>query len=212
MVSASQVISGRENGIRRSAARPRSWPVGVLRACSLSLSLRFTQGFERQFTQNCQNCVTHNIANGKNLFFIFLFYVVVCTRLVLGLVHWNASVFWTLGWCSSMETWCVSHLLLLYAETLQNSHLWAKMPSLCRLLPTNSNKWFQHCEPFKHFFEMKQRCKSVKTTMINWKLGGAPSETITQRADEILMCENICGTRVAILHSLLLNQAVMLIV
>lgn len=118
MASASQVISGRENGIRRSAARPRSWPVGVLRACGLSLSLRFTQGFKGQFAQNCQCCVTHNIANEKKLFFIFfLFYVAVCTRLVLGLVHWNASVFWMLGWCSSMETWCVSQLLLLYAET-----------------------------------------------------------------------------------------------
>lgn len=84
MVSASQVISGRENGIRRSAARPRSWPVGVLRACSLSLSLRFTQGFEGQFTQNCQNCVTHNIANGKNLFFIFLFYVVCVHKIGIG--------------------------------------------------------------------------------------------------------------------------------
>lgn len=118
MASASQVISGREDGIRRSAARPRSWPVGVQRACSLSLSLRFTQGFKGQLTQNCQSCVTHNIANEKKLFFIFfLFYVAVCTRFVLGLVHWNASVFWTLGWCSSMETLCASQLLLLYAET-----------------------------------------------------------------------------------------------
>lgn len=164
----------------------------------------------------------------RRFFFYYFFFVLCCC------VHKIGIGVSTLKCQPILDAWmvqqygdvvCVSQLLLLYAEThgclylfnffLPSSRIvtWmTKMPSLCRLHPTNSNKWFRHCEPFKHFFEIKQRCRSVKTTIINGKLGGAPSETITQRADEILMCENICGTRVAILHSLLLNQAVMLIV